>query len=202
MADLDPQEMIMFAKWHGVVDLVHNEAFWDDCLATYIGKSITLPYDDTPEERLSVNATVDCPPGTCGQCCRYDDRVAITSEEYRAISSNTKSRLNIDTEDGQLYLRLDGDCQFLKDNACTIYDFRPTVCRTFPVLSPRETISPDGTIFRQLQIRLQCPSALSAIKTLLSRACSSGKLMILPDLSIIPTHENTGATLSHLQRRP
>jgi len=199
LADLDAQEMVMFAKWHGVADLVHSEAFWQSCLENYIGKSVTLPYDDTLEERQTVTSMVDCPPGTCGQCCRYYDRIAITPEEYKLISSNVRSRINIDTDGGQLYLLPGGCCQFLKDNACTIYDFRPAVCRAFPILAPRETVSPDGTVFRQLQMRLQCPPALSVIRTLLSRACSGGKLMILPDLSIIPTYENAKEALGQLQ---
>jgi len=188
----------MFAQWHGTADLVHSDAFWNSCLENYIGKTVTLPYDDTPEERQIVTTMVYCPPGTCGQCCRYYDRIAITSEEYKLISANVRSRINIDVDGDKLFLRPGGCCQFLKDNACTIYDFRPAVCRAFPILSPRETVSPDGTVFQQLQMRLQCFPALSAIKTLLIRACSGGKLMILPDLSIIPTHENTKAIFGQL----
>ncbi|MCL2150243.1 MAG: YkgJ family cysteine cluster protein [Dehalococcoidia bacterium] len=200
MADLDAQEMLMFAKWHDATDLVHNEAFWHDCLENYIGKSVVIPYDDTPAERLAITARVDCPPGTCGQCCRYYDRIAITPEEYKLISAKVRSRINIDADGSKLFLRPGGGCQFLKENACTIYEFRPAVCRAFPILAPRETMSPDGTIFRQLQMRLQCPPALSVIRAMLSRACSSGKLMMLPDLSIIPTYDNAKATLDQLHK--
>ena len=198
MADLDAHEMVMFAKWHGVTDLVHNESFWDDCLKTYIGKSVVLPYDDDPSERRKVSMLVHCPPGVCGQCCRYYDRIAITSGEYKTISSATGKRVNIDVEGEQFFLRIGDCCQFLKDNACTIYDIRPAVCRAFPILGPRETVSPDGTIFKQLQIRLQCPPSLSAIRTTLSQACSGGKLMILPDLSLIPTYGDSQAALGGL----
>jgi len=201
LADLDTQEMYMFAQWHGTPDLVHNEAFWHSCLKNYIGKCVTLPYDDTPEERLAVTVMIDCPPGTCGQCCRVYDRTAITTEEYKCISANVRTRIYIDTEGDKLFLRHNGCCQFLKDNKCTIYDIRPAVCRAFPILAPRETVSTDGIVFRQLQMRLLCQPALSSIKAMLSRACSNGKLMILPDLSIIPTLENTGVAFDQLTRR-
>lgn len=199
MADLDAQEMIMFAKWHGIIDLAHNEAFWDDCLERYIGKSVTLPYDDTPDERRMAAEMIHCPPSVCGECCRYYDRIAITPDEYKLISSNVRGRINIDVDGDRLYLNLGNGCQFLEDNACTIYDFRPAVCRAFPILDPRETVSPDGTVFRQLQIRLQCPPALSAIKAILKRACSDSNLMLLPDLSIIPTYDSAKAVLGQMK---
>jgi Fe-S-cluster containining protein len=190
MADLDSQEMTMFARWHGTRNLVHNEAFWQDCLATYKDKTVTLPYDDTPEERMHVTQTLACPPGECGECCRYD-RVAITPEEYRLLSANVRQRVNTEKDaEGKIYLKSAGGCQFLNDNTCTVYDYRPMVCRSFPVLAPRQTVSADGTVFNQLQIRLKCAPALKAVREYLTRACSGGRLMILPDLSVIPTCDN------------
>jgi Fe-S-cluster containining protein len=196
MADLDAQEMTMFARWHGTTDLVHNEAFWKDCLETYKDKTVTLPYDDTPEQREHISQVLRCPPGACGECCRYD-RVAVTPEELKLISANVRQRVNTENDAaGNLCLKSAGGCQFLKDNVCTIYSYRPAVCRGFPILAPRQTVSPDGKVFNQLQMRLKCPPALEAIKEYLSRACSGGKLMILPDLSIIPTCENTAEMLN------
>jgi Fe-S-cluster containining protein len=196
LADLDNQEMFMFAKWYGTHDLAGNNSFWEDCMKYYIDKTVVLPYDDTPEQRESISRSLQCPAGECGECCRYD-RVAITESEYKLISENVRQRILVETDrDGKMYLKSAGGCQFLKNDACTIYNFRPTVCRAFPIISPRKTASEDGGEFEQLQLKIKCKPSLDAIRSLVNKVCSGGKLMLLPDLSIIPTFEYAGTILN------
>ena len=186
----------MFARWYGKSDLANNDSFWGDCLEHYVDKTVVLPYDDAPQIRQTILDSLSCPPGECGDCCRYD-RVAITRDEYRIISENIRHRILIETNgDGKMYLKSTGGCQFLKNNTCTIYKLRPAVCRAFPILSPRKTVSDNGREFEQLQLRLRCKPALNAVRSMISKVCSGGKLMLLPDLSVIPTYEYAGSILN------
>ena len=190
MADLDLNEMKMFAKWYSTSALVDNNEFWRDCMTAYLEKSITLPMYDEPAEREAILKLVKCPPGECGACCRYD-RVAITQKEYEVLMAKTQQKTNILSDnEGNLFLDSTNGCQFLKNNICVIYSLRPTVCRSFPIVTPKDAVAADGTQLKQIQIRLKCPAALEAVRTVFTRVCSTGKLMLLPDLSLIPVYED------------
>lgn len=189
MADLDIQEMKMFAKWYSTPDLSNNQEFWRDCMSAYVDKSITLPMYDEPAEKEAILKLIKCPPGQCGACCRYD-KVAITWEEYELLRRNTHNEVNILSDDkGNIFLDSSHGCQFLKNNICVIHSFRPSVCRSFPIIAPKDAITTDGAQVKQIQMRLKCPASLEAIRTVFSRACSTGKVMLLPDLSLIPAYE-------------
>jgi Fe-S-cluster containining protein len=190
LADFDLPEMKMFAKWYSTPDLVHNQAFWADCLAAYVDKSVTLPMYDEPAERAAVLKLVECPPGKCGACCRYD-RVAINREDYARLSAFVNRPVDVLTDgSGKMYLPSAGGCQFLRNNACTVYAVRPAVCAAFPIIQPKDAVSSEGTSLKQLQIKIKCGPALEAVKTIFTRVCASGKLLVLPDLSLIPAYEN------------
>ena len=75
----------------------------------------------------------------CGSCCRGEGYVWMTPPEIEAIAKH----LGITSDQfGKRYLRRVGrslsltekpnhDCIFW-DDGCTVYDVRPTQCRTFP----------------------------------------------------------------------
>ena len=190
MANLDGQEMKMFAKWHGTKHLVSNIDFWIDCQTAYLNKSVTLPLYDEPAEHDAVLAMIKCPPGECGSCCRHYEKIAVTPEEYAGLKALNRGDVRIIQDEKGLHLDPKGGCQFLSNNTCTVYSKRPGVCRSFPILSPLEAVTPEGEPCRQIQIRLECPPALEAIKAIFTRACSTGKLLLLPDLSLIPEYED------------
>lgn len=191
MANLDVQEMKMFAKWHGVSDLVYNADFWMDCMSAYQDKSITIPYYDTEVERGEVERLVKCPPGECGVCCRYHDTIAISNLEYIALRAVSDQQPNVSKDNnGQLFLRVHEGCQYLVNNACSVYAVRPAVCQAFPLVASKEATDLNGTAVKQLQIRLQCQAALDAVRVIFGKVCSQGKVMLLPDLSLIPAYEN------------
>ena len=199
MADLDIQEMKMFAKWYGTHDLVNNRDFWQDCMSAYLNKSVTLPVYDEPTEHEAVLKMVKCPPGECGSCCRHYEKIAISPEEYESLVHLKRGDVRIiRDENGHLFLDPRGGCQFLVNNICTVYEQRPGVCRSFPILSPREAVTPEGKSCRQIQMRLECPPALEAIRTVFSRACNGGKVMLLPDLSLIPAYEDGKGVLGSI----
>jgi Fe-S-cluster containining protein len=198
VADLDLQEMKMFAKWYGTPDLFKLPEFWGDCMRAYMDKSVTLPMYDEPAEREAVLDLVKCPPGECGDCCRYD-KVALTQEEYETLVARTDARLDLITDaNGNLFIDSSGGCPFLKDNICSIYAFRPSVCRSFPIVTPKEAVDADGALLKQIQVRIKCPAALEAVKTIFTRVCSSGKLMLLPDLSLIPVYDGGNGVLGKI----
>jgi len=199
MAELDAQEMKMFAKWHGVCDLVGNDCFWMDCMSAYRDKSVTLPLYDTTAGREEIAQLVKCPPGECGECCRYHETIAINDPEYKALCAVAKQRPSVlRGSDGQVYLRVHDGCQYLVDNACSIYAVRPSVCKAFPLVASKDAVDLNGAHVKQLQIRLQCQAALDAIRAVFCKVCEKGKVLLLPDLSIIPTYENGHGVLGSI----
>ena len=189
MADLDLQEMKMFSKWYSTRKLVNNQEFWRDCMSAYVDKSISLPMYDEPAEEEAILKMVKCPPGQCGACCRYD-KVSITWEEYELLRRNTQREVIVLSDNqGNIFLDSSDGCQFLKNNICTIHSFRPSTCRAFPIITPKDAVATDGAEVKQIQMRLKCQASLEVIRSIFSRACSNGKVMLLPDLSLIPLYE-------------
>ena len=198
MADLDLSEMKMFAKWHATRDLVNNREFWNDCLSAYVDKCVTLPMYDEPAEREAILKLVQCPPGQCGACCAYD-KVAITRAEHDTLVKNTNQKVNFLSDDkSNIFLDCRNGCQFLKNNICVVYAFRPSVCRAFPIVAPKDAVDQEGTQLKQIQVRLKCAAAVEAVRAVFVKVCSTGKVMLLPDLSLIPEYENGRGALGKI----
>jgi len=199
MADLDIQEMKMFAKWHGMCDLEKDAGFWRDCMSAYRDKSVAIPFHDTEVEREKVSQLVRCPPGECGECCRYHDTIAISAVEYTLLCAAAKQRPNVlKNSDGQLYMQVHDGCQYLANNACSVYAVRPSVCKAFPLVAPKEAVGLSGIAVKQLRIRLQCQAALDALRAIFCKVCAQGKLLLLPDLSLVPVYENGRGVLGSI----
>lgn len=178
MAELTFPEMQMFARFYGDKDLVHNESFWLGCFAMYSDKVVALPLVDNPASRRRLHDMIECPPGKCGICCHYG-HVPLSDLDIERLYKNN-AVIN------EKKLECSNGCQFLKDNACSIYKDRPDVCAEFPIQQPRESIMADGQKFHQIQYRLKCYPGLKVIRTIMEEACAPGNMMLLPDLSLIP----------------
>ena len=99
-----------------------------------------------------VDCMISCKQG-CNYCCHT--QVSVTSDEARLLVLHIKSGVDIDTErlklqaetfnDSKKWYELDyksRKCIFLNDEGlCSVYDDRPSVCRSNYVLSPREQCS-------------------------------------------------------------
>lgn len=197
MANLTFEEMKMSSKWYGTKDLISNQEFWLDCLKTYINadKVVPLPLVNNESERIRISQLVKCPPGRCGLCCCYD-RISISKAELSQLEVVTKQVIKAEIDGNRdIFLNSRGGCQFLKNNACIVYDFRPRVCKLFPIVAPRGSVTIDGVEFEQVQIRLKCSAALEVIKAVFVNACVKGKVMLLPDLSLIPVYEEGNGPL-------
>ena len=80
-----------------------------------------------------------------GQCCRnrgYYEYVYLKLKDRRRLAAKlglkTLSFTKRFTEktDGYFHLKqFEGDCPFLKDRRCSVYEARPTQCRTWPFWS-------------------------------------------------------------------
>lgn len=79
----------------------------------------------------------------CGNCCSDPDgEVDLNDHEAHSIAEALKisfesllqKYVNRDAESGKLTLRSysNGDCIFLQDDKCMVYQARPLQCRTFP----------------------------------------------------------------------
>lgn len=78
----------------------------------------------------------------CGECCRIV--VKLTNNEIKAIKEKSyKDFLVKDPIKGKDYTlkRVSGNCVFLKDNKCEIYETRPETCRKYPFLDKNIKIS-------------------------------------------------------------
>jgi Fe-S-cluster containining protein len=201
MADWDMSEMLMMSRWWGSANLADNEEFWRDCSVYYHEKTVVLPLCHEPAQCDMVTRLIKCPPGVCGICCHYP-RVAITQAEQKELESVSCRQVRIERgSNGETFLNISGGCQFLKKNACSIYEHRPRVCRAFPILNPREAVTFDGQLIKQMQMRLKCRPAMNAIRAVLSGACRNNNWLLLPDLSLVPAY-NTGGRSAAASRDP
>lgn len=77
-----------------------------------------------------------------GNCCVSRGAygyVYLSARDRRRMAAELKmptrefTRTYCEKKDGFFYLKgLTGDCVFLKDKRCTVYEGRPTQCRTWP----------------------------------------------------------------------
>ncbi len=81
----------------------------------------------------------------CGKCCTYRgdyayvylnrEEVCRLAEHLGLTTRTFRHRYTFRDEDGSVQLRMRGDrCVFLdpESGGCTVYEARPTQCRTFP----------------------------------------------------------------------
>lgn len=68
--------------------------------------------------------------GCAADCCRGFLSVALTPEEYALLQRLGARRLEF-TLSGRFYLIIENGCEFLREDRCSIYESRPTICRRF-----------------------------------------------------------------------
>jgi uncharacterized protein len=67
---------------------------------------------------------------SCGDCCRFKV-IPIEKEDVKKLEA--AGYKDFYEKKGELRLkRLNGKCFFLKDDKCSVYEHRPTVCMEFP----------------------------------------------------------------------
>ena len=65
-----------------------------------------------------------------GVCCRSFPAVDISWEEFKQLKALGAMRLHFSFR-GDYKLIIDNGCEFLVEGRCSIYEFRPDICRRF-----------------------------------------------------------------------
>jgi Fe-S-cluster containining protein len=112
-----------------------------------------------------ISAEIDCMK--CANCCKKQSPVIRESELW-----NISDYFNMDPESfKETYLTFDGDqmimkqnpCPFLKEDLCTIYEFRPFDCSSYPHLDQKGIVSKLSGIMGNYSI---CPIVYNVIENL------------------------------------
>jgi hypothetical protein len=189
MAVLNVDEQALFAKYWGK-EL--GEEFWADINTRYLHSDalIALPVEFNLQNVQKVLSLLNCPPGKCGACCKYE-KIQVSEEDIKKIVSNTPYKnLDVKKDSGGYYLDGSKDgCPFLKDNACTIWAYRPFTCYLYPIQGGRPALL-NGQQKNQMMIRLYCPSSIDITRRVISMALENPNSMLLPDLSVINRYKN------------
>jgi Fe-S-cluster containining protein len=190
MAQFTANDHRMFGKWYGRPDLLHDDAFWQDVLTVYKETALPLPVTATPQTLADIHALLDCPPGKCSECCRYrvtrltmEDRTRLL--EARIIDSAALDSMCVQDGDG-ISLKTEGGCPFLANNACTVYEQRPEICRAFPIIAASVGKNQQGQEIQQVFVRVKCQAAITVTRRALERSFAANPgLLLLPDLTVV-----------------
>lgn len=196
MANLTIAEQELFAKYWGRDDLAHDEEFWAEIRARYLGSKVTLPLpvEYNPKTVRRILDMLKCPPGACGLCCHYPT-LHLAEDDIETIVQNTKySRDDITkllkSDEQGAYLECEpGGCPFLKDNVCTVWKYRPNVCYLYPITGGRKAMLA-GQELNQMTIRLHCFASIDIVQRVMQLAVTENpNMMLLPDLSVVNKYQ-------------
>ena len=115
-------------------------------------KSFLKMQDEKRQDKLfheiykDVSSQIDCT--TCGNCCK-EQKPSISDEEILGIIRHLniteeefiEKYTEFDAEENERYIKDECDCPFLEDKKCTIYEFRPHDCRSYPHLHKRRMVT-------------------------------------------------------------
>jgi Fe-S-cluster containining protein len=156
-----------------------QDEFWDGLYDAYNGKDVGLPLLPNTVTKWKLIKRLQCPPGKCGKCCHYG-YAGMSPYDIKRMTDHgiDVSKCLVEMEDGSVNLvSQNGECPFLKDNACSIYEYRSETCFTFPLQTHNK---------QQLSIRLLCRPALELARKVIVDTMGQGGKLLLPDLTIIP----------------
>jgi len=104
---------------------------------------LTLPCIDSPETRAQATSFLKC-KRPCGDCCHFGfesinyadalrivERKGISWKEFGDVCTLLRQKGKDD-----MWAIKGLPCPFLKDELCSIYEFRPDVCRNYPIIRP------------------------------------------------------------------
>jgi Fe-S-cluster containining protein len=71
----------------------------------------------------------------CFECCK-ETEMQLSEEDVKRIEKLGYSRdeFSIEVDGVRVLKNVNGQCYFLKDGKCSIYDHRPKGCRFYPVI--------------------------------------------------------------------
>ena len=163
-------------KYSNRPDLHKDDEFWSDVEKEYKDFNVVLPLEYLPENVRMLQGMLHCPPGVCGECCRYQETPVWQYDLHRMMKVRTLSELQdcvYTRQDGSMYM---GPCPFLQDGACSIYQARPDVCWLFPIQK--------GAHKGMIRYRLKCHPAVQVVRKIFTAAVKDGKHILLPNLTL------------------
>ena len=97
-----------------------------------------MPKESPPKRFYSRGLHFECTG--CGECCKFGGGFVYPSLEdvgfaakHLDLSVNSFTEKYMELHKGEYVFKNDGDnCIFYDENGCTIYEGRPTQCRTYP----------------------------------------------------------------------
>ena len=193
MANFTAQDLKMFSKYYGVPHLETIDEFWQDVFTIYHEVLVPMPLGLNEKTYQMVEGFLDCPPGKCGECCRYKWTALKPADIERLLTAPGVTKEYIDSvcEEHEGVISIKGNCPFLKDNLCTIYEFRPSICRTFPIQPGVMLRDEQGTPTEQMHIRMKCQASLNLARQIIIQTLAHNEnLTVLPDLTIIRRKQN------------
>jgi Fe-S-cluster containining protein len=198
VAQLTAGEEILFSRYLGRNDLIDCEEFWADVEKHLNDYNITLPMEYTPQTVRVLQGMLACPPGECGECCRYGITPICQYDVHRLRRVKPLEELQqciYTRQDGSMYMRGEpagADCPLLKNNSCSVYDSRPDVCWMFPVQKGPHMAGDTGLI----RYRLRCKPAIEVARQVFRGALKGGGHVLLPNLTLIQEAKNGSNTVT------
>lgn len=119
-------------------------------------------------QKVSQNVAegIDCKK--CANCCRsltvavnYPDMISISENLNLQIDEFKTQFMKKDPGKGMVFKK--HPCPLLKNNLCSVYESRPSTCRTYPHLENEKFISRLGNILSNLKV---CPIAYNTFELL------------------------------------
>lgn len=114
----------------------------------------------------TVSKEIDCKQ--CANCCKslvvapnYPDTAKLATAVSLETNEFKKKYMKRDHEGDMCFKQK--PCPFLKNNLCSVYESRPTTCRTYPHLEKGNFISRLGNVLSNLKV---CPIAFNTYELL------------------------------------
>lgn len=151
-----------------LIEKLANERYPRDLEFSHFLKTLNAEEVDkiVIELSQSVEKEIDCK--SCANCCKS----LMVAPNYPDISKLAEA-VNLETNEfKKKYMKRDfeGDmcfkqkpCPFLKNNLCSVYENRPTTCRTYPHLQKGNFIARLGNVLSNLKV---CPIAFNTFELL------------------------------------
>ncbi len=123
---------------------------------------------DTVVAELSQNAAKNIDCTQCANCCKsltvaanYQDTVKVAAAVQLEIHEFKAKYMKRNSEGATVFKQR--PCPFLKNNLCSVYESRPSTCRTYPHLEKGQFISRLGNVLSNLSV---CPIAFNTFELL------------------------------------
>jgi Fe-S-cluster containining protein len=127
-------------------------------------RSIDLKVHDLYRE---VSREIDCTK--CANCCKTVSPVLKPADVKRLAKhlelsvDEFRSQFLTDHPKGEGSVFRNRPCPFLQDNLCTVYDYRPNDCRSYPHLHKKEFIFRTNQVFSNCSV---CPIVFNVYELL------------------------------------